>query len=335
MYLNHDDSDIFYECTAEEPSTYRSITIFKGFKMRHPRSVYSVAAHELPPRSFMINFKNILQKQSTNYSLLAWLLNSPQVKLKSTFAYHENALSIFLMNERKDYNICLDILRDSSEIKPEISLDATLVNTSLDQEDDATFICSISPIPQQKTEYDRFKMELLIEDYKRQLKKILKTYATNFTRRNKFASKYMQQSLTLVTRAYIRDLFYDITFKYASLKHLKTYQKMQLLKELQQNHKSETFLISSNGISEFITNFDQMACYSGATTLNKGSKLTYGVWFDAERGIILLCNGIVSNWDMIQLPTYAYKVNDNIHNFVMKYMLFLNMSVVETCLWHF
>ena len=318
-----------YKRQFEDSTIVGSISLFKGsFEHIAP----NVDDTPLPPKSFVDGLRINVARESRNYSLLLWMLNSKEMSLNHGSAHQRFPFLVFKKDQPKAYQNYLDIKKIPIG---DLSMDLTLA----EREDGPTdsYLCSIFPSFLQRTYYDHFQMDLLAQDYKTQFAKIMRRYKGQFSKAPKFASVYLNQNLTLLTRAYIRDLFYDITFKYASWKQLSGSEKMSLLKALQNHHKTHTFVLSTNSspLSDFIEQLDHTTCMNCSSDMDMTSKLTYGIWSDSEKGTILLCNGIVMSWDMAQVPTYGYQINDDENTFLTKYMFFINMSVLETCMWCF
>ncbi|KAL2708156.1 Non-disjunction protein 1 [Kluyveromyces marxianus] len=324
------DTEEFYDCQGDDTFLPGKLSLFKG-SLLTANNAPSINP-SLPPSSFKNTFRTKVARECHNYALLLWLLNSEQVSLTYHSDYQVNAFQVFKHNEQKLYQRHLDIRQMPLDIG-DISMDATLVPDDTDGFDTSKFECSIYPILLQKTNYDHFQMDRLAEDYRLQFVKILENFEYQKVKHPKFAMLYLQQNLTLLTRAYIRDLFYDITFKYSSWSSAGSSEKVHLLKSLQRYHKEHTFIISHESIASFTEKLDHLTCLNYASSDEINTTLTYGVWIDTERGIILLCNGIAHTWDIMQIPSYSYKQSDDITAFVKKYMLFCNMSALETCMW--
>ncbi|CAH01596.1 Ndj1p [Kluyveromyces lactis] len=324
--------DEFYDCSNnEETVCYVNLSLFKG---SHLIADNFDPERILPPSSFIKTLRTRLARESRNYSLLVWLLNCPNITLTQRSEHQKEPFQVFEPRQNRLYQHYLNI-RPFSYADENISMDATLVSSESHWPDHYSYECSIFPRLLQKTNYDHFQMNRLCEEYRQQFIKIMENFEAQKPRHPKYAQIYLQQNLGLLTRAYIRDLFYDITFKYSAWSNAKRLTRVELLRSLQRYHKEYTFIMSCDPIDNFTEKLDHLTCLNYASKDEVNAKLTYGIWINAEHGLILLCNGIAHSWDLLQIPSHSYQNDDNITLFVTKYMLFCNMSVLETCLWFF
>ncbi|AMD22108.1 HGL232Wp [Eremothecium sinecaudum] len=320
------------ETTVVPPSSDSSASAAK--MLRIPLVAISRPSIEVlfPPAEFVATITTKLARECRNYTLLSWLLNdSSEVTLTTIFNTSSDPYRLFKSVKKPSYHSLLNF-QCSVSVDHNTTLSSELVKVS------------IFPSIMQYTKLGQFKMDNLCEQYINQFVRVLQRY--NLAQDPGYNRPgYLQTNLTQLMQSYTRDVFHDIVSKWVRWRrivcgnHLGGVSDDDLVAERIQvlitKYWARYMALGNSSFEDFVEGMDSTTALVSATISESSeTHIVYGVWIDGQNGIVLLCNGLMSNWETCLAPTIGATLEGNYFETVKKILLFINCSILECCRWH-
>ncbi|AAS53716.1 AFR345Wp [Eremothecium gossypii ATCC 10895] len=280
------------------------------------------AEQQIPPADFVATISTPIARESSDYTLLSWLLNdSSEVTLTTAFDTCADPFRLFKRG-RARYRELFSFQHAAADSNTTLSGELTKV--------------SVFPRVVQQTGLDRFDMGHLCGQYMKQFVKVMHRYSqAGDPGQNR--PRYLQTNLSKLVQSYTRDVVHDIVHKWVlwtarMAPGAPRPKESQIIDSLLSHYWQRYMVLGNNSFEEFVEVIDSTtAAVSVGIREADDSGIIYGIWIDGQNGILLLCNGLVSQRGSCLSPTLGATLEANYFDTVRKLMFFLNCSIMECC----
>ncbi|SCU81455.1 LAMI_0B06326g1_1 [Lachancea mirantina] len=296
----------------------------------------TVNFEELPPWEFRRTVENGGIRRCHNLCILLWFLNG-DVELTYDFGPCGRPLQLFKDVLRRGVFARYENLFD---ISPE-GLDGGLGDTTLVPGARAYKVSVFPQILQfaqmsgtsKIAKSERQDMKTLILDYILRFEDSFRAYLGTTSKKRRLDAV---NTLIEIVEAYVNDMVLEILSRWHDW-HMTvgTSEPPLALSKKVLQRLWDCFLCfdAGNSLSEFVSRLKKR-CQK--TTRRQrtfcGPKIGYGMWIDGASGILLFCNSISSNSEVMPSAGFAIK-QESVEESVKKMLLFINLSVLECFSW--